>query len=80
MSIQLLRKFIHLILEKGEIIGEPDLTNQDDREQEKNKDTDDTKSDEMSAGGVGGVSTPLGTGPTYPAKVLKRTKKKSETK
>ena len=30
----------------------------------------------MSAGGVAGVATPLGTGPTYPAKIKKKSKKR----
>ena len=76
MNIQLLREFIYLLLEKANVIGEPDLTNQEEREKEK-KDREESP-DEMSAGGVAGVSTPLGTGPTYPAKIVKRTKKRSK--
>ena len=39
------------------------------------------KSDEASvAAGMPGVSTPLGTGPTYPAKIIKKNKKKRKSK
>ena len=37
--------------------------------------------DEMSvAAGMPGVSTPLGTGPTYPAKIVKKNKKRQKRK
>ena len=66
-----LRKYIRLILETPgpdkELLGEPDLTSNDDESKE-----------EVSAGGVAGVTTPLGTGPTYPGnKKRKPSKKKS---
>lgn len=50
-----------MIDEKEELLGEPDQA--DGREEE-----------EASAGGVAGVSTPLGTGPNYPNKT-RRSKK-----
>jgi len=83
MNIKLIREFIRLVLEKKDVLGEPDLSNQDGRDKEKKDDTSGDKKaspDEMSAGGVPGATTPLGTGPTYPAKVIKRTKKKKKTK
>ena len=53
-----LRHFIRLLLEK-EVLGEPDLSSEDEREHE--------DEDEQSvSGAVAGVTTPLGTGPTYP--------------
>jgi hypothetical protein len=78
MNKQLLRTYIRLLFleRKNDVLGEPDLTNQDTREKE---DRDHEKSDEMSvAAGMPGVSTPLGTGPSYPKKVIKRTKKKKK--
>ena len=68
MSAELIRKYIRLFLERRDnVIGEPDLTNQETREKEKKK-KDSKKSDEASvAAGMPGVTTPLGTGPTYPA-------------
>ena len=79
MNAELIRKYIRLFLERRDnVIGEPDLTNQETREKEKKK-KDSKKSDEASvAAGMPGVTTPLGTGPTYPAKVIKRTKKKKK--
>ena len=85
MDLKLLKKWINLILE-SDILGEPDLTNQEEREKElkdkkDKKEKEDKEKLEMSvAAGMPGVTTPLGTGPTYPAKVLKRTKKKKKTK
>jgi len=64
-----LRKYIRLILETPggdkELLGEPDLTSNDDEPKE-----------EVSAGGVVGVTTPLGTGPTYPSDKKRKAKKK----
>jgi len=77
MNIKLIREFIRLFLERSsDVLGEPDLSNQEEREKEKK----DSEKDEMSAGGVAGVSTPLGTGPTYPAKIVKKNKKRQKKK
>ncbi len=77
-----LRKYIRMILEKKDIIGEPDLTNKEERDKElKNKKKKLKKPDEASvAAGMPGVSTPLGTGPTYPAKIIKKNKKRRKSK
>ena len=77
MNTKLIREFIRLFLERSsDVLGEPDLSNQEEREKEKK----DSEKDEMSAGGVAGVSTPLGTGPTYPAKIIKKNKKRQKKK
>ncbi len=75
MNYSSLRKFIRLLLsEKKDLLGEPDMTNAENRKKQKDKKK--KKSDEMSvAAGMPGVSTPLGTGPTYPAKIVKKHKK-----
>ena len=84
MNMKLIREFIRLVLEKKDVLGEPDLTNQDERSKEKKDSKSKSKKekktpDEASvAAGMPGVSTPLGTGPTYPAKVIRRTKKKKK--
>ena len=70
MNFNLLKKWIHLILEQ-EVLGEPDLTNKDERDADQDKETS-----EFSAAGIPGVSTPLGTKPTYPSKIKKKNKKK----
>ena len=62
-----LRELIRFIL-KEEVLGEPDESAEDEREE---------SSDEQSvAGAVAGVTTPLGTGPTYPAGMKKKHKKR----
>ena len=53
------------------MLGEPDLTNDETRKKEKEK----NPKEASVAAGMPGVSTPLGTGSNYPAKVIKRTKK-----
>jgi len=64
-----LRKYVRLILESGEdekeLLGEPDFTTDEEEPKE-----------EVSSGGVVGVTTPLGTGPTYPTGKKKKSKKK----
>ena len=58
-----LRQYIRLLLEE-EILGEPDMSAEDER------DDNESEKDEQAAvagGGIAGVTTPLGTGPTYPA-------------
>ena len=78
-----LRKYISLLLKekkkkKDNVLGEPDLTNDDQRQKQDKKQKD---SDEGSvAAGMPGVSTPLGTGPTYPARIVKKNKKRQKKK
>ena len=61
-----LRELIRIIL-KEEVLGEPDESAEDERE----------GSDEQSVtGAVAGATTPLGTGPTYPADMKKKHKKR----
>ena len=81
-NFKTLRQYIRIILEKKDVIGEPDLTNKEEREKElKSKKEKRKKPDEASvAAGMPGVSTPLGTGPTYPAKIIKKNKKRRKTK
>ena len=83
-----LRKYISLLLrekakKKDRLLGEPDLTNLDKREKTGKKSTEEEFKcpDEASvAAGMPGVSTPLGTGPTYPAKIIKKNKKRQKKK
>ena len=64
--MQSLRELIRFIL-KEEVLGEPDESAEDEREED---------SDEQAvAGAVAGATTPLGTGPTYPADIKKKHKK-----
>ena len=82
-----LKRLIKLILSeykedkkpKRDVLGEPDLTNHEKRQttidKRKNKKNKKDKL-EMSAGGVPGVAVPLGRGPNYPAKIVKKSKKK----
>jgi len=61
--MNVLREYIRLLLEE-EVLGEPDMSAEDERED------NDSEADEQSAvggGNIAGVTTPLGTGPTYPA-------------
>ncbi len=64
-SMEEFRKLIRLIIqeislkEKQKLLVEPDVPEGEEEE-------------EVSAGGVVGVSTPLGTGSTYPAKRRKK--------
>ena len=61
-----LRELIRIIL-KEEVLGEPDESAEDER----------VDSDEQAVvGAVAGVTTPLGTGPTYPAGMKKKHKKR----
>ncbi len=58
--MDLIREYIRLILEK-EILGEPDESAEDDREEESHH-------DEQAMGGVPGPAMPLGVkSPAYPA-------------
>jgi len=57
-----LRRYIRFLLEekkKKEVLGEPDLSSEDERDEE--------KSEQSVTSSIAGVTTPLGTGPTYPA-------------
>ena len=85
--MKVLRKIISLILreyqespvDEKDIIGEPDLTNSEQRKaavRKKKKKRKNRKKLEISAGGVAGVATPLGTGPNYPAKIKKKSKRR----
>tara|TARA_B100001250_G_C19578212_1_gene690758 strand:- start:81 stop:344 length:264 start_codon:yes stop_codon:yes gene_type:complete len=83
--IKELKKLIKLILSeykeddkpKRDVLGEPDLTNHDQRQTSlKKKDKNKKDKLEMSAGGVAGVAVPLGRGPNYPDKIVKKSKKK----
>lgn len=56
-----LRQYIRLIFEEIKILGEPDLTSQDERDEEKEETTEQSVSSSIS-----GVTTPLGAGPDYP--------------
>ena len=82
-NYETIRRLVRLFLEKRDIIGEPDLTNKDERDKEikskkKNREEKSKKPDEASFGGVPGATTPLGTGPTYPAKLVKKHKKRKK--
>ena len=72
---QLLREFIAMILLEDideDLLVEPDVV--DDG-------LDDQRRDEFAvAGGVPGVITPLGTGPTYPGSSVKKKKRRKRTK
>jgi|TARA_R110001583_G_scaffold38874_18_gene125276 hypothetical protein len=86
---ELLRNFILQILaeekdKEENLLGEPDLSKEDERE-----DDDEGYHDEQNAistgggalqstGQMAGVMTPLGTGPSYPNKSKKKKKKKSK--
>jgi hypothetical protein len=63
---EIIRKIIAetLFSEKEELLIEPDETEGEEEE-------------EVSSGGVAGVSTPLGAGPTYPSKSTRPKKLKS---
>jgi len=53
-----LREYIRLLIEE-EVLGEPDLSAEDERE-----DDDESHHDEQSSGGVPGPMVPLGRGPS----------------
>lgn len=80
-NLNILREWIKFLIEK-DVIGEPDLSNKEERDKDiaaKKKEKE--SPDEASvAAGMPGVSTPLGTGPTYPAKIVKKTKKRQKRK
>ena len=64
-----LRQYIRFILEEKEILGEPDLSSQDERDDDKEKE------EQSVVSSIAGVTTPLGTGPTYPNPPKKKRKK-----
>ena len=73
-NFQLLREYIKCLLEKSEEVKDDLLTEPDDIEER-----DDDSVDEFSGvAAIGGVSTPLGTGPKHPGyeKLRKKQKKK----
>ena len=89
MKLHELRKFIRFILEEKEekLLGEPDLSAEDEREDDDEEKLDDkskTEQNAISTGGgalqssgqIAGVITPLGTGPAYPADAPKKKRKK----
>ena len=79
--VESLKKLIKLLVleSKEDMLGEPELTNEDQRKENiKKKEKKKKDKLEMSAGGVAGVSTPLGTGPNYPAKIVKKNKKRQK--
>jgi len=53
------------MLAEEEVLGEPDLSSEEEHERE----------EQAVASAVAGVTTPLGTGPTYPDKPKKKRKK-----
>jgi len=66
-----LRKFIRILLEEKDVIGEPDLSAEDEREE------DNDNSEQSVTANIAGVTTPLGTGPTYPSTRAKKRKRRS---
>ena len=62
-----LRWLIREMLAEEEVLGEPDESAEDERERD----------EQAVAAAVAGVTTPLGTGPTYPNKKRKKKKKKT---
>lgn len=60
-----LRWLIREMLAEEEVLGEPDESAEDERERD----------EQAVAAAVAGVTTPLGTGPTYPNKKRKKRKK-----
>jgi len=91
MKLNELRKFIRFILEekKDKLLGEPDLSSEEPREDEESLDDSGKSKNEQNAistgggalnssGQITGVITPLGTGPAYPADSPQKKKKKKE--
>ena len=90
MKLNELRKFIRLILEEEELLGEPDLSSEEEREEDNTEDKlgDKSKNEQnaistgggavQSSGQITGVITPLGTGPTYPTDAAKKKLKKKK--
>ena len=56
-----LREYIRLLLLEEEVLGEPDMSAEDEREEEEAY-----EQAGLAGGGIAGETTPLGTGPTYP--------------
>ena len=63
-----LRRYIRLLIEQKEILAEPDLSAEDERAEEEPE-------EQSVVSSIAGVTTPLGTGPTYPAPPKKKKKK-----
>ena len=66
--MQILRRLIREILAEEDILGEPDESAEDERE----------KDEQVTTAAVAGVTTPLGTGPTYSGKSKRKSKKKKK--
>lgn len=66
--MRILRRLIREMLAEEEILGEPDESAEDEREKE----------EQVTTAAVAGVTTPLGTGPTYPDKPKRKSKKKKK--
>ena len=91
MKLNELRNFIRIILEEKEeqLLGEPDLSSEEEREDDEELDDYGKSKNEQNAistgggaiqnsGQIAGVITPLGTGPAYPADAPRKKKKKKE--
>jgi hypothetical protein len=57
-----LREYIRLLLEE-EVLGEPDMSAEEERDEESHHD----EQSGVAAAGFAGETTPLGTGPAYPS-------------
>ncbi len=66
--MRILRRLIREMLAEEEILGEPDESAEDERDQE----------EQVTTAAVAGVTTPLGTGPTYPGKQKRKSRKKKK--
>jgi len=75
------------MLEEDELLGEPDLSAEEERDDDGEEKLDDKSKNEQNAistgggalqssGQITGVITPLGTGPAYPADAPKKKRKK----
>ena len=77
---ELLRKFVLQVLseekdKEDNLLGEPDLSKEDEREE----DGEEAHHDEQNVvANIAGVTTPLGTGPSYPNKSKRKKNKKSQ--
>jgi len=66
-----LRYYIRLLIEQKEILAEPDLSAEDERSEEEPE-------EQAVVSSIAGVTTPLGTGPTYPSPQRKKKKSPAE--
>ena len=77
---ELLRNFILQIIKEEkdkeeDLLGEPDLSKEDEREEDGEEGHHD---EQVTVASIAGVTTPLGTGPSYPNKPKKEKKKKKK--